>query len=150
MSAPEGSTTTGGPAADGGTRSPRRALPRITLVTVVAAGLVLWLGLATSVLGSLAAAVFESSVPSLGEGPSLPDDVTVVSTEEVCASGGCWVELTLRGAAGESPTELASRLELTEHEACHRSPRVWLWDVCTFAVPRSGALLVVLQYDPSD
>jgi hypothetical protein len=149
MTAPAGPAGTSGPDRSVRERPPRRALRWVGLAVVVAGGLVLGTGVATGILGSLAAELASSAVPSVSEGPSLPDDVTVVSTEKVCASGGCWVELTLRGPAGEAPGELLERLDVSSDETCRRSSAMWLWQVCTQALTRPGSLVVVLQYDPS-
>ena len=60
-------------------------------------------------------AVFDSEgeLPPRSRIPEVPGDARVVSDTKECASGGCWWELVLRPAAGQSPEELAAHMGVT-------------------------------------
>jgi hypothetical protein len=85
--------------------------------------------------------VDELPAPPSSSLPDLPSSVLVVDEGQVCASGGCWRELTIRPSGGNSAIELAAQLGL-DVETCEPGN---LWDprqLCIGSVVQKGLLHV--------
>lgn len=86
-------------------RAVRRRI--VLVVTVVIAAVVL------SYLGRVAVlflGAHEGDVPSASLIPEPPTGVQVVSEGKECASGGCWWQVVLQPAQGQSPANLAAEM----------------------------------------
>lgn len=70
------------------------------------------------------------AIPPSSDAPDLPAGVTIASDERQCGSGGCWRELTLRGAELEELEALAATLGMPEEVCRARSLLDWR-RVCT-------------------
>lgn len=120
--------------------SPRRLLlAGLGVVGLLACGWGLWFA-ALSAFGD------EGSLPPKWRIPDVPAGATVVDESEECASGGCWRQVTLAPAAGQSPEELAERMGLAEQQDLPRK----LFDPATVYVvaePRNGQLIIRLGYE---
>lgn len=85
----------------------------------------------------------EGDVPDASRIP-LPAGSEVVSRDRECASGGCWITLTVRPPSGQTPTALAEaigatpKLEVAGHILDPRSFSVWA---------KPGAETVLLRAD---
>ncbi|MDO9396095.1 MAG: hypothetical protein Q7T71_06100, partial [Herbiconiux sp.] len=79
------------------------------VVVVVAATYVIWAGYLAVVAG-------EGALPPRSRIPDLPSDARVLSETVECASGGCWREILVRPAGGQSPAELATELDLVDEQ----------------------------------
>lgn len=72
----------------------------------------------------------EGDIPSSSSLP-LPVGTEIVSEQSDCASGGCWLELTVRPPRGTSPQELAEQmgadpqLEISGNLLDPRT--IWVW-----------------------
>ncbi len=55
----------------------------------------------------------EGDIPSASLIPQPPSGAQVVSEGTQCSSGGCWRQVVLRPAAGQSPDQLAAQMDLT-------------------------------------
>ncbi|VXC59612.1 hypothetical protein NOCARDAX2BIS_90146 [Nocardioides sp. AX2bis] len=64
--------------------------------------------------GYLALWADEGSVPPRSRLPDIPSGAHVVSETEPCASGGCWREVVVRPAPGQSPHELAAEMGVAD------------------------------------
>jgi hypothetical protein len=83
----------------------------------------------------------ELPAPPASSLPDVPSSVQVVDEGEQCASGGCWQELSLLPAEGQSTRELAVQLGL-DVERCEW---VSVWDprrVCVGSMAESEILFV--------
>lgn len=85
------------------------------------------------------------AIPPSSDAPDLPAGVTIANDERQCASGGCWRELTLRGAEHQTPEELAAILHMPEEVCRARSPLDWR-RVCT-GVTLGDHVHVYLQFE---
>jgi hypothetical protein len=115
----------------------RNLVIAVSVSVAALAAVVVWVWAANLFLITLD----DPAAPDRSTLPSAPEDATVVGTEEICASGGCWQELTLLPPAGETPEELAARMGL-EDEICSAGNIVDPRPLCRGAEPRNGALLV--------
>ncbi|UQU61461.1 hypothetical protein COUCH_20600 [Couchioplanes caeruleus] len=59
----------------------------------------------------------EGALPPKSRIPAVPAGASVVEQSEQCGSGGCWWQLVLAPAAGQSPADLARRMGLTEEQS---------------------------------
>ncbi|BEL05531.1 hypothetical protein Q0Z83_037220 [Actinoplanes sichuanensis] len=85
------------------------------------------------------------TLPPESRTPDLPPGATIVAEGMGCGSGGCWREITVAPAAGQSPEDLAREMNLAE--AQHQSPT--LFDpgfVDVWANPRNGQLVLGIAY----
>ncbi|MEV4704480.1 hypothetical protein [Actinoplanes sp. NPDC049316] len=88
-----------------------RAVLALVLGLAAPAGIwVLWF-FALTAFGS------EGALPPKSRIPDPPPGASVVEESEQCGSGGCWWQVTLAPAAGQSPAELARRMGLTEERS---------------------------------
>ncbi len=112
----------------------RRAIVATVLIVGAAA---LFFGLRAAVLF---AGATEGDVPATSSIP-LPAGSTVVDEDEGCASGGCWVLVSVQPPAGTTPAELSTRLGT---EPFARLPGT-LWDprVVNLTSEVRGELLVI-------
>lgn len=85
------------------------------------------------------------AIPSSSDAPDLPAGVTIASDERRCGSGGCWRELTLRGAEHQTPEELAATLDMPE-EVCRARSLLDRRRVCT-GVIAGDHVRVYLQFE---
>jgi hypothetical protein len=86
-----------------------------------------------------------TTLPPRSRTPDLPVGATMVAEDMGCGSGGCWREITVAPAAGQSPEDLAREMDLAE--AQRRSPT--LFDpgfVDVWAHPRDGQLVIGIGY----
>ncbi|GIF45159.1 hypothetical protein BC793_1723 [Actinoplanes xinjiangensis] len=84
-------------------------------------------------------------LPSRSRIPDLPSGAAIVAEDMGCGSGGCWREITVAPAAGQSPEDLAQEMNLSEEQ--HQSPT--LFDpgfVYVWAHPRDGQLVLGIGY----
>ena len=58
----------------------------------------------------------EGAVPPRSRIPDVPSGAEVVSETEQCASGGCWREVLLRPADGQTPEELVAQMGLSSEK----------------------------------
>ncbi|CCH19936.1 hypothetical protein [Micromonospora lupini] len=90
----------------------RRRTKRVLVAVAVTVGLLscLW------VLWFLSLRVFgdEGALPPKSRLPEVPAGASVVDESTECASGGCWRQLTVAPAAGQTPEDLAREMGLTE------------------------------------
>lgn len=78
--------------------------------------------------------------------PAIPTGADVIGTEKICASGGCWQEATVVPSDGESPDELAARMELST-EKCSSGNIIDPRTICLGSMAsRDGQLLVYVSY----
>ncbi|MGC4880564.1 hypothetical protein ACLQ26_30345 [Micromonospora sp. DT43] len=93
----------------------RRRTKRVLVAVSVTVGLLscLW------VLWFLSLRVFgdEGALPPKSRLPEVPAGASVVDESTECASGGCWRQLTLAPAAGQTPEDLAREMGLTEEQS---------------------------------
>lgn len=86
----------------------------------------------------------EGAVPDISR-IGLPAQVDIVDETRECASGGCWVTITVRPPAGQSAEELASEIGASPQLELPGSifdPRtVWVW-----AEPVAGDLALRADY----
>ncbi|KUL26316.1 hypothetical protein ADL15_38625 [Actinoplanes awajinensis subsp. mycoplanecinus] len=87
----------------------------------------------------------EGEVPPKSRIPNIPPGASVIEQGKECASGGCWWEITVAPAAGQSPEDLAREMGLAAEQ------RKWptLLDpgfVYVWAHPRSGQLEIGVSY----
>ena len=115
---------------------------RTVLSVTVAAGIL--------IVGYLAWELILSSGATEGDVPDasrieLPAGSEVVGEDRGCASGGCWLTLTVRPPAGQSAEDLASEIGATpqlEISGNVFDPRtVWAW-----AEPAAGVLSLRVDY----
>ena len=66
----------------------------------------------------LALGAGEGSIPPESRVPEVPTGARIASESKQCGSGGCWRELSLQPAAGQSADDLAAQMGLT-HEIRH-------------------------------
>jgi hypothetical protein len=121
---------------------------RSTKYALVAVSIVLGMLACVWVLRFLMLATFGSEsgeLPPESRLPILPAGATVVAEGKGCGSGGCWREITVAPAAGQSPEELAQQMNLSE--AQRRSPTLLdPWFVYVTAHPRGGQLVIGVGY----
>jgi hypothetical protein len=85
------------------------------------------------------------ALPPVSRIPSLPAGATIVAEGKGCGSGGCWREITVVPAAGQSPEDLTQEMDLAEEQ--RRSPTlldpgfVYVW-----AHPKDGQLVIGVGY----
>lgn len=114
------------------------------IVTVVIAGVVLLgvLYIARAIL--LFAGAAEGDVPAASR-LYLPAGAEVIGQAQDCASGGCWITLTVQPPVGQTPEDLAAELGATpqlELAGNFLDPRpVWVW-----AEPSAATLSVRVDY----
>lgn len=118
-----------------GVRKRRRGLV-ITGIVVVAVLAALYL----LRLGALAVFATEGDVPAVSSLP-LPEGSEVVARSEECASGGCWILVSVLPPEGTTPEELAREIGATPQV---RVPGTF-WDPRTVSLRAEvqGTLLVV-------
>lgn len=64
----------------------------------------------------LALMASEGALPPRSRIPDVPSSAQVVSETKRCASGGCWRQILLRPADGQSPERLAAQMGLSEEK----------------------------------
>lgn len=121
-------------------RSVTYALAAASIAAGMLAGLwvlgFLWLKTMANEFGDL---------PPRSRTPDLPSGATIVAEDTGCGSGGCWREITVAPAAGQSPEDLAEEMDLSEEQ--HKSPTlsdpgfVYVW-----AHPKDGQLVIGIGY----
>ena len=115
----------------------RGALIAVLVVVAVVAALYLLR------LGALAVSATEGDVPAVSAIP-LPEGSTVVERREECASGGCWITVSVLPPAGTTPGELAAELGATPQARLPGTP----WDPRTVSLRAEvRAELLVIQAD---
>lgn len=88
----------------------------------------------------------ESATPPTTALPAIPTGADVIGSEKICASGGCWQEATVVPPDGESPDELAARMELST-EKCSPGNVIDPRSICRGSMTsRDGQLLVYVSY----
>ncbi|MEU8419269.1 hypothetical protein AB0C15_00135 [Micromonospora sp. NPDC048835] len=122
---------------------PRRRRKHVLVAAAVTVGVLscLW------VLWFLTLRVFssEGALPPKSRIPEMPAGASVVDEGKECASGGCWWQLTLAPAAGQTPEELAREMGLTEEQSLPPT----LFDPASVYVgadPREGKLIIHVGY----
>lgn len=85
-------------------------------------------------------ALDDTAVPAASDAPDLPDGVTVAEDEVLCASGGCWRQLTLTGRAASDLTGIAS-------ESCAARSLIDRRVVCTWLDFVDGEARLSLRFD---
>ena len=116
-----------------------RARTVVRGVAVVAA-----VGLA---LPLLALALDETAMPPASALPALPDGARVTAEGMGCASGGCWLELTVDAPAGMSGEELAAET-LFDGEECAFRGMLDLRRVCAGVIDvEAEAARFFVQYE---
>ena len=55
-------------------------------------------------------------MPPQSRMPNVPSGAIVVAAGQACGSGGCWREIIVAPAAGQSPEELAREMDLAEQQ----------------------------------
>ena len=91
--------------------------------------------------------VDESAMPAASALPALPDGARVTAEHKNCASGGCWLELTVDAPAGMSGEELAAEVLPDGETSAFRSVldlrrvRSWVMD------SEAGSARFSVQYD---
>lgn len=127
---------------------PRTAPRRSTRYALVAVSVALGALACVWVLRFLMLLTFANEVgelPPESRLPNLPSGATIVTEGKGCGSGGCWREITVAPAAGQSPEALAQEMDLSEEQ--RRSPTlldpgfVYVW-----AHPRDGQLVIGVGY----
>jgi hypothetical protein len=123
---------------------PRRSTKYALVAVSIAAGLLtcLWV---LRFLWLLAMGGESTDVPPRSRTPDLPSGATIVAEDMGCGSGGCWREITVAPAAGQSPEDLAQEMDLSEEQ--HQSPT--LFDpgfVNVWAHPKDGQLVIGIGY----
>jgi hypothetical protein len=111
------------------------------VVKVAAIGVALLLVVTLLHAAFLWAFADELPAPPASSLPDVPSSVEVIEEGMQCASGGCWQELSLRPAEGQSTKELAVELGLD----VERCDWVSLWDprrVCVGSLAEADVLLV--------
>jgi len=89
----------------------------------------------------------EGGVPSASEIPAPPAGVTVLGEELRCGSGGCWLELRLRGPVRDSAEGWPDGFGW-EHQVCRTVSPIDRRPVCSFLVNLPGpTFLLVVQFD---
>jgi hypothetical protein len=111
------------------------------LVLIVGVSACLWGGrfLYLAALGD------EGALPPASRAPRIPAGATLVAADKACGSGGCWREITVRPAAGQTAEELARQMGLTGEQ--QKSPT--LTDPATVHVSswtRDGLLVIDVGY----
>ncbi|MEU5784276.1 hypothetical protein [Micromonospora lupini] len=93
----------------------RRRTKRVLVAVSVTVGLLscLW------VLWFLSLRAFgdEGALPPKSRLPEVPAGASVVDESTECASGGCWRQITVAPAAGQTPEDLAREMGLTEEQS---------------------------------
>lgn len=112
-------------------------------------GLISVLGVAACLWGSAFVYLFalgdEGSVPPKSRIPAIPAGASVVAEGKECASGGCWWQVTVKPAAGQSPQDLAAAMGLTDEQK--RSPTLFdPGSVYVGAEPRDDTLVIHVGY----
>jgi hypothetical protein len=98
-------------------------------------------------LPPLSLALSESAIPPASSLPALPDGARVTSEGQGCASGGCWLELTVTAPAGVSGEDMATEM-LPDREACAFQGLFDLRRVCSWALDaEAGSARFIVQYD---
>ncbi|GIF12800.1 hypothetical protein [Actinoplanes teichomyceticus] len=87
----------------------------------------------------------EGELPPRSRIPDVPSGASVVEDGRKCGSGGCWWQLTIAPAAGQSPEDLARAMDLAE---TRRRPPTLLDPgfVYVWAHPRDGQLVIGVSY----
>lgn len=127
-----------------GTRVTRRKRKRRLLVaTLLGSG---GLAIAAWLVNLAFISLDESATPPTTALPAIPTGAEVIGTEKVCASGGCWQEVMVVPPDGESPDELAARMELST-EKCSPGNVIDPRSICRGSMTsRDGQLLVYASY----
>jgi hypothetical protein len=126
----------------------RAALRRITKYAVVTVSIAVGMLACLWVLRFLWLLTMANELVDLPPGsrtPIVPAGATVVMEDMGCGSGGCWREMIVAPAAGQSPEDLAREMNLTEGQQL--SPT--LFDpgfVEVWAHPRRGRLVIGIGY----
>ena len=125
----------------------RTASRRRAKYTVVAVSAILGLLAFFWALWFLALLAFgdEGALPPKERIPRVPAGARIVGESEQCGSGGCWWQVTVAPAAGQSPEDLARAMGLSE--ARHEPPT--LLDpasVSLSAEPREDQLVIYVGY----
>ena len=123
---------------------PRRSTKYALVAVSIAAGMLacLWI---LRFLWLLAMGNESTDLPPRSRTPDLPSGATIVAEDTQCGSGGCWREITVAPAAGQSPEDLAQELDLSEEQ--HQSPT--LLDpgfVNVWADPKDRQLVIGIGY----
>ena len=119
------------------TRAPRGALVAAVAVVLAGAAYLLW-------VFALTLGASEGDIPDASR-IELPAGAEIIGEESGCASGGCWVTITVRPPAGQSAEELATeigatpQLDLAGNVFDPRTVRVW-------ATPSGGTLSLRADY----
>ncbi|HEY1133156.1 MAG TPA: hypothetical protein VGE77_01145 [Nocardioides sp.] len=95
----------------------------------------------------------EGSLPPRWRVPDVPDGAVVVREGEACASGGCWREVVVDPADGDTPADLAAAMGLTPDEQygfVSRDRQGWRFldpaPVAIHSEASGGLLVVIVQY----
>ena len=123
---------------------PRRSIKYALVAVSIAAGMLacLWV---LRFLWLLAMGNELTDLPPRSRTPDLPSGATIVAEDMDCGSGGCWREITVAPAAGQSPEDLAQEMDLSEEQ--RKSPT--LFDpgfVNVWANPKDGQLVIGIGY----
>ena len=122
------------------TRVARRlALSALAVVVVLGGGWTLWY-LALLAFGD------EGALPPAWRIPTVPAGASVVERTTNCGSGGCWWQLTVAPAAGQSPQDLVREMGLTRQQ---EKPPALLDPASVFvgARPRENDVVISVGYE---
>jgi hypothetical protein len=98
-------------------------------------------------LPPLSLALDESAMPPASALPALPEGARVTGEDMGCASGGCWVELTVDAPRGMSGEELAAEM-LPDGTVCPFQSTFDLRRVCSWVMEtEADSVQVNLQYE---
>lgn len=97
-------------------------------------------------MGYLAVFASEGAIPPSWRLPDLQSGAQVVSEDaSQCASGGCWKEIRVQPAPGQSPSDLAADMDLREPQRLPWHP-LDPHSVAIESRPDEDVLVVHLQY----
>jgi hypothetical protein len=87
----------------------------------------------------------EGALPPKWRIPDVPSGANIIEESKECGSGGCWRQITLTPAPGQSPEDLAEEMGLSEE----RNRRPTLFDPASVYVgahPKGSQLIVYVGY----
>lgn len=96
-------------------------------------------------MGYLAIFASEGALPPRWRLPDTPSDAEIISDGTQCASGGCWREFRVQPAPGQSPSDLADEMGVSDPQHLSWHP-LDPYPVTIESLPNKEALVVRISY----